>query len=630
MHLFRDDHFREWKTAEKRLCAQRASPDRAETPRSIDELRANVRGNVADMTKEMKEFLEKHGKDFAVAPERRGLDISRTPIMTRARTQLIRDGLIEMHREIQKLKGAELAKRAEEFRALLTELNGQFSDVGMELLYTLNGDNAEQFDFMRIRFHYGNHYEYHIEQRRNQLPRRLPVPPELEDQQEPGLRNDVLRQQTAFRVGRIREQVATLEQARDYVNRDPENHMQVQRAKIMEHYRTKAQKPPEYAIDVTPPSLADVEELGWALSAMNVEDTLEASRAISTLKDDFLKMGIVMEVNTRDAVAANALVGQRRYAPPPTPGRSHVWEKVAANKWTCPLRPGVEWTDTQMAQNTLGILNPRFEVKFRKLSVRDDVNEVEAEIRELQAREEIAKQMESSARRDSTEYYQAVSARYGAARGARLLREYNDSLKLPDERVLRHRAEEVKKLVEAGYDEQEKPVTDLMADINTRFERMQAAGKGDEARAILDRASVKDGLLTNGLRFEEFRVGESAVKSVRLSQPDNLNAVTPRSRRNLILRRRGDMQAFRDLTGALLRYLEASRRDGNDSTTARAALDEEHKASTAVSERYKAITDVAEKTLFEDRLGRLLGEAGYDYRGFNRFGDLTFEYRGRY
>ena len=369
--------------------------------------------------------------------------------------------------------------------------------------------------------------------------------------------------------------------------------------------------------------------MGWALSSLNVIDSGEVGPLWRETETEFLRMGVVATYSA-DYSVAGATVGQRRRVNAAVrENAGWVFEKTGPNRWESSQLPRTTLTDEQMQTRTAAVLNPRFRITLRRLQVREDRNEIEDEIRERDSRAEIGRQMERAGRigGDRNTEIQGTLAAMEGERTATTLRTYNESLRIPPERVLRHRLVRLAETVEQGFDNQEAPATACVTEINTLFTALQTAGKIIEARTVLEGVSAR--LARQGFALSEFQVGDNQQVQVRLTETTPTGT---RAERNAVLRRRADLGAFRDLGAALQAYLKIESR-GIQDTDVRRALDASSAAGKVVEERYMAIRENGPALrVFEEQLSRVLLAAGYDYTGFRKFGEndytLTFEYRG--
>lgn len=635
-------------TREQQLCQQRSGPERSEaTPevpqRPLPELRSDLRELTESQVKEYRTFLEQQEKDFSANPSQRSLDI-REPIMARALWRRVGELAEQQHAACMRLTGDERTKALQEFANQMKEIEDKLKTIGFRFLYLLNDENRS-FSMEGIGWHYADHFEWLMEPHRKELStargtvRRTS---DLDGERLPGLRNFALREQADQRVGRIQEQIRTLEQARNFLVRRPRTHFEQNRFTALEHFRKTRQQPPELRVDDTPPPQQALDEMGWALSSLNVIDGGEVGSLWRETETEFLRMGVVATYNA-DYSIAGATVGQRRRVNAAVrENAGWVFEKTGPNRWESSQLPHTTLTDEQMQTRTAAVLNPRFRITLRRLQVREDRNEIEDEIRERDSRAEIGRQMERAGRigGDRNTEIQGTLATMEGERTATTLRTYNESLRIPPERVLRHRLVRLAETVEEGFDNQETPVTAAVAEINTLFVALQTAGKTTEARTVLEGISAR--LARRGYALSEFEVGNNRQVQVRLTEatPPSVPRAerrTPQGQQRheeglAILRRRADMGAFRDLATALQAYLKIESR-GIQDTDVRRALDASSAAGKVVEERFMAIREnAAELRIFEAQLSRILLAAGYDYTGFRKFGEndysLTFEYRG--
>ncbi len=619
---------------EARLCSQRSGPESAqpapEAPRPVAELRSDLHSLVESQIKEYRTFLQEQEKAFAANPGQRALDI-RPPIMAQALWRRVGQLAEEQHAACMRLTGDERTKALEAFAKQMQETEDRLKTIGFKFMYLLNDENRS-FSLVGIGWHYADHFEWLMQPHREELANARGAvrrTSDLDGERLPGLRNFALREQADTRVNRIQEQLRTLEQARNYLVRRPQMHFEQQRVTLVEHFRKARQQAPDYRVSNDTPPQTAIDEMGWALSALNVVEPSEMYRTWRDAQEQFLRMGVVATYSTNASIDA-ATVGQRRRANASVRDTAGwVFEKTGPNRWESSQIPKTTLTDEQMQARTFAVLNPRFRINLRKLQVREDRNEIEDEIRELESRREIGRQMESAGRLSGNRDTETsgMLAVFDSDRSIRTLRTYNESLRLPPERVLRHRLVRLADNVEQGFDGQETAVTNSVAEVNTIFAAMQTAGKTEEARTLLRGVATR--LARHGYELSEYEVGENRSAQVRLTE---MTPTGTRTERSAILRRRADMGAFRDLATALQAYLKIESR-GLDDADVRRALDASHAAGKVVEERYMAIRENgAELRLFEDRLSRILSAAGYDYTGFRKFGEndysLTYAYRG--
>lgn len=617
------------------LCRQRATPDRPapapEVPQpSLPELRSDLSTLVESQVKDYREFLVQQEQRHAARPGERDLDI-REPILARALWRRVGELAEQQHSACMRLTGDARTKALEEFAKQMKDTEDKLKTIGFRFMYLLNDEN-QSFSLVGIGWHYADHFEWLMQPHRQELTNARNTvrrTSDLDGEQLPGLRNFALREQANSRVGRIQEQLRTLEQARMYLSRRPEAHFIQQRHVLQEHFHKTRQQPPDYRVSQEAPPQNAIDEMGWALSALNAIEPSEVDGVWRETEAQFLRMGVVATYNADYSIGA-ATVGQRRRVNNAVrENAGWVFEKTGPNRWESGQLPHTVLTDEQMQARSIAVLNPRFRINLRKLQVRDDKNEIEDEIRELESRQEIGRQMERAGRigGDRDTEIRGMIITGTAERSARTLRTYNESLRIPPERVLRHRLVRLKETIDLGFDNQETAVTRRVEEINSIIARLQEAGKMTEARTMIETLAAD--LAKHGYALSEFEVGESRRTQVRLTE------ITPsgtRAERNAVLRRRADMGAFRDLATALQAYLKIENR-GVEDADVRSALDASHAAGRVVKERFMAIREnPAELRLFEDRLSRILSAAGYDYTGFRKFGEndyeLTFEYTG--